>query len=235
MPDLVGSVNHFDIKRRAHGLSRRSREQTWNPFRHVSWDNRPRKRSTWDGANLEAQREVPSRAEEDQETEEPIHHVQSEPNPRDSDTVRSLSKDERSATGSGSGSGETMFESKEQTTGLRNRGTADVADERPQPEDEREKPKKKKTGLIRHVEPKTPFTVGNQLQRTLLNSWINILILAAPAGIAISYLSSVNKIAVFVVNFIAIIPLAAMLGFATEEIALRTGESLGGLLNATFG
>ncbi|KAF9873194.1 sodium calcium [Colletotrichum karsti] len=232
MPDLIGSVNHFDIKRRAHGLSRRSQEQTWNPFRHVSWDNHPSKRSTWDGANLEAQREVPSRAE-DQDTEEQIHHVRSEPAPRDSDTVRSLSKDERSATGSGSGSGETMFENKEQGAGLRNRGTADAVDDRSPPEEE--KPKKKKTGLIKHVEPKAPFTVANQLQRTLLNSWINILILAAPAGIAISYVGSVNKIAVFVVNFIAIIPLAAMLGFATEEIALRTGESLGGLLNATFG
>jgi Ca2+:H+ antiporter len=30
-------------------------------------------------------------------------------------------------------------------------------------------------------------------------------------------------------------PLAAMLSYATEEIALRTGETLGGLLNATFG
>ncbi|KAM5476101.1 hypothetical protein MauCBS54593_000784 [Microsporum audouinii] len=45
----------------------------------------------------------------------------------------------------------------------------------------------------------------------------------------------VNSVAVFVVNFIAIIPLASMLGFATEEIAMRTGETIGGLLNATFG
>lgn len=37
------------------------------------------------------------------------------------------------------------------------------------------------------------------------------------------------------VNFIAIIPLAGMLSYATEEIALRTGEVLGGLLNASFG
>lgn len=41
--------------------------------------------------------------------------------------------------------------------------------------------------------------------------------------------------AVFVVNFIAIIPLAAMLSYATEEIAMRTGETIGGLLNASFG
>ena len=34
---------------------------------------------------------------------------------------------------------------------------------------------------------------------------------------------------------IAIMPLAFLMGHATEEIALRTSESLGGLLNATFG
>ncbi|CAG9990976.1 unnamed protein product [Clonostachys byssicola] len=80
-----------------------------------------------------------------------------------------------------------------------------------------------------------PFTAANQIQRTLLSSWINILLLAAPVGIAINYVSSISRVAVFVVNFIAIIPLAAMLGFATEEIALRTGEVWGGLINATFG
>ncbi|GKT45777.1 vacuolar calcium ion transporter [Colletotrichum spaethianum] len=232
MPNLIGSVNHFDIKRKAHGLSRRSQEQTWNPFRHVSWDSHPSKRSTWDGANLEAQREA---AAEDVETEDTIHHVQSEPAPRDSETVRnSMGKETRSATGSGSG--DTVFENKPEEGGvLRNRKTEAAQDEEAPPEEEREKPKKQKSGLIRHVEPKTPFTFANQLQRTLLSSYINVLILAAPVGIAISYVSSVNKIAVFVVNFIAIIPLAAMLGFATEEIALRTGETLGGLLNATFG
>ena len=40
---------------------------------------------------------------------------------------------------------------------------------------------------------------------------------------------------VFVLNFFAIIPLAAVLSFATEEIAMKLGETLGGLLNATFG
>jgi Ca2+:H+ antiporter len=40
---------------------------------------------------------------------------------------------------------------------------------------------------------------------------------------------------VFTLNFFAIIPLAAVLSFATEEIAARLGETLGGLVNATFG
>jgi Ca2+:H+ antiporter len=79
-----------------------------------------------------------------------------------------------------------------------------------------------------------PFTVRNQLGATIFNSWINILILAAPVGIALNY-TNVSGIVVFAVNFIAIIPLAAMLSFATEEIALRVGETLGGLLNASFG
>ena len=96
------------------------------------------------------------------------------------------------------------------------------------------KPKKQRT-FFKHITPKEPFTVRNQIQRTLFGSWINLLLLAAPAGIAINYVPSVSRVAVFVVNFIAIIPLAATLSFATEEIALRTGETIGGLLNATFG
>jgi len=45
---------------------------------------------------------------------------------------------------------------------------------------------------------------------------------------------NVSPVAVFVVNFFAIIPLAAMLSYATEEIALQISKTLSGLLNATF-
>lgn len=96
--------------------------------------------------------------------------------------------------------------------------------------------KKKKGGIFRGKDIKhEPFTLRSQLQNTIFNSWINVLLIAAPIGIALNYAGGVNGIVIFVVNFIAIIPLAAMLGFATEEIALHVGESLGGLLNATFG
>ncbi|PYI17184.1 sodium/calcium transporter [Aspergillus japonicus CBS 114.51] len=81
---------------------------------------------------------------------------------------------------------------------------------------------------------KQKFTAVGQLKATLFNSWINVLLFAAPVGIALNYVD-VPPVAVFVVNFIAIIPLAAMLSYATEEIAMRTGETIGGLLNATFG
>ncbi len=44
-----------------------------------------------------------------------------------------------------------------------------------------------------------------------------------------------DPIAVFVLNFLAIIPLASLLSFATEELSVKLGQTLGGLLNATFG
>jgi Ca2+:H+ antiporter len=97
-----------------------------------------------------------------------------------------------------------------------------------------EKPKKKRAWYKGKILKHKPFTVRNQLGATIFNSWINILLLCAPIGIALNY-AGVDKKAVFVVNFIAIIPLAGMLSFATEEIALHVGESLGGLLNASFG
>nr|POE71826.1 vacuolar calcium ion transporter [Quercus suber] len=69
-------------------------------------------------------------------------------------------------------------------------------------------------------------------------SWVNILLVAVPVGFALNYAlgdSRTDQIIIFVVNFIAIIPLAGMLSFATEELALYVGETLGGLLNASFG
>lgn len=40
---------------------------------------------------------------------------------------------------------------------------------------------------------------------------------------------------VFLLNFLAILPLASLLSFATEELAKSVGQLLGGLINATFG
>lgn len=98
---------------------------------------------------------------------------------------------------------------------------------------------KKSTGdenseVYKNGKEKQKFTPMSQIRATLFNSWINILLIASPIGIAVHY-AGVNEVAVFVINFIAIIPLAAMLSYATEEIALRTGEVIGGLLNASFG
>jgi len=80
--------------------------------------------------------------------------------------------------------------------------------------------------------------LGQQIRAVLFPQWltINWLLFCVPVGISIANVGhSIPPIAVFVVNFVAIIPLAAILSYATEEIALRVGETLGGLLNASFG
>lgn len=64
--------------------------------------------------------------------------------------------------------------------------------------------------------------------------FLNSLLLVLPFAI-MSNIFNWDKVIVFILNFIVIIPLANMLGIATEELALRTGETVGGLLNATFG
>ncbi|KAJ2726919.1 hypothetical protein GGI07_000247 [Coemansia sp. Benny D115] len=88
-----------------------------------------------------------------------------------------------------------------------------------------EAPKMQPAGL------KQPFLI---LRRSLLNSWINVLLVLVPVGIA-SHPAKFPDVAVFLINFFAIIPLAKLLGYATEQLALHLGDALGGLLNATFG
>lgn len=81
---------------------------------------------------------------------------------------------------------------------------------------------------------KSRLTPWQQFKAVMLDSWINVLLIMVPIGFAINY-AHLNGIANFVVNFVAIVPLAAMLSFATEELAKYTNPTLGGLLNATFG
>lgn len=64
--------------------------------------------------------------------------------------------------------------------------------------------------------------------------YVNLLLPCVPIGIVAGALGW-NPTAVFTLNFFAIMPLAAVLSFATEEISLKLGETMGGLLNATFG
>ena len=63
---------------------------------------------------------------------------------------------------------------------------------------------------------------------------LNWLLIALPVTVYFSMFTSDAGMS-FVFSMIAIMPLALLMGHATEEIALRTSESIGGLLNATFG
>ncbi|CAG8560463.1 5211_t:CDS:2 [Paraglomus brasilianum] len=77
-------------------------------------------------------------------------------------------------------------------------------------------------------------TTRQSLQRIVKASWVNVLLVFIPLGFIAHFLKW-GDTAVFLLNFFAIIPLAKLLGFATEDIALRTGQTIGALLNATFG
>src|SRR5881275_3292218 len=65
---------------------------------------------------------------------------------------------------------------------------------------------------------------------------LNWLLIFAPIAFALRFWpGQANPTALFVCSAIAIVPVAAWIGRATEELAARVGEALGGLLNATFG
>ncbi|CAG9478220.1 cation/H+ antiporter, putative [Plasmodium vivax] len=68
----------------------------------------------------------------------------------------------------------------------------------------------------------------------MLKNKLNIFLIFVPIGI-ISYLIGCKDIYIFFFNFMALIPLSALMGHVTEDLALHTGEIIGGLLNATFG
>src|SRR4026209_369889 len=44
-----------------------------------------------------------------------------------------------------------------------------------------------------------------------------------------------NETLIFITSALALVPLAGLLGEATEELAIHTGPKVGGLLNATLG
>ena len=76
--------------------------------------------------------------------------------------------------------------------------------------------------------------VTETMKKVLLHSWINVLLVFVPLGIA-SHVVHLNPDIVFVMNAIAIIPLAGLLTYATESVAQRLGDTLGALLNVSFG
>jgi len=79
-----------------------------------------------------------------------------------------------------------------------------------------------------------PKHVVHLVYAVLVSNYVNVLLVFVPIGIIAGILSW-NPTVVFILNFIAIIPLAALLSFATEELSAKLGQTLGGLMNATFG
>ena len=64
--------------------------------------------------------------------------------------------------------------------------------------------------------------------------WPYVLTPMIPIAIVLE-LAHANHTAIFITSALAVIPPAALMGKATEELAARSGPGIGGLLNVTFG
>ncbi|MDH4557731.1 calcium/proton exchanger [Pseudomonas sp. BN417] len=64
---------------------------------------------------------------------------------------------------------------------------------------------------------------------------LNWMLVFAPIAVLLEYFAAEYHLLVFLAAALAIVPLAGWLGRATEQLAERSGEGIGGLLNATFG
>jgi Ca2+:H+ antiporter len=63
--------------------------------------------------------------------------------------------------------------------------------------------------------------------------WASLAI--APLAILLHYVADIGDLGDFVIASIALVPLAWLIGEATEQAAHHTGPGIGGFLNATFG
>src|SRR5882724_3956989 len=62
------------------------------------------------------------------------------------------------------------------------------------------------------------------------------LLAFVPVALALAYWPAWhNDVALFICSGLAIIPLAGIMGRATEHLSERMGQGIGGLLNASFG
>lgn len=72
------------------------------------------------------------------------------------------------------------------------------------------------------------------IRHMIIGQRLNVLLLAAPFAVW-AYFARWSDAWIFALNFVVLVPLANMLGEATEALAFHTGETIGGLVNATFG
>lgn len=70
--------------------------------------------------------------------------------------------------------------------------------------------------------------------RRLCTSWLDVLLIFVPATIALELLKA-DPLLIFITSALAIIPLAGLLGRATEHMTAHVGAGLGSLLNASLG
>ena len=75
----------------------------------------------------------------------------------------------------------------------------------------------------------------NPLLKEIRHNWLLWLLVFVPVVIAGEKFKPEAHTLLFVLSVLAIVPLAALLSHATESVAEKTGDAVGGLLNATLG
>jgi Ca2+:H+ antiporter len=76
--------------------------------------------------------------------------------------------------------------------------------------------------------------MASALRQAFFGSWLNILLVFLPIALVLEWVHA-GEVFVFFAAALAIVPLAGLIGHGTEQLALRSGPGVGGLLNATFG
>jgi len=71
--------------------------------------------------------------------------------------------------------------------------------------------------------------------RRWLRPSLHWLLVFIPVALWVEHASPESHVLIFASACLAIVPLAGLLGLATEHLATRAGEGVGGFLNATFG
>ena len=77
---------------------------------------------------------------------------------------------------------------------------------------------------------------NSSIFRRLLDAagWPVLLVIFIPIAVILQY-GGAGSTAIFITAALGVIPTAALMGRATEELAARSGPGIGGLLNVTFG
>ncbi|KAG1849242.1 calcium proton exchanger [Suillus subluteus] len=110
---------------------------------------------------------------------------------------------------------------------------------------------RKGTGGVRHREPNLlrraatsmltperpiakPSRDWRSIRAIILSSWFNVLLLFIPISWSINFALPDQRTLIFVLTFLAIIPLAKLRAYTTDDLSIRVSQTLAGLLNATL-
>ena len=126
-----------------------------------------------------------------------------------------------------------MSYAKPKSEGIADETSSTSPDHAPPPASEN-RPGATSSAIELELKPNWAVRFYHTLKEIMFSSIINVLLVFVPVGIAVKF-AGVNPTIVFAMNAVAIIPLAGLLSHATESVANSMGDTVGALMNVTFG